>query len=84
MALRLRHAGAVARQEIRQATRTPHDPPLPPDCTRPQEGAERDVDSWLRRRFEGRLRDIEVVEREDLDLVGRAGLGRGWTAACGS
>lgn len=35
-----------------------------------QDGTERDVDSWLRRKFEGRLRDIEVVQKEDLDLVG--------------
>ena len=39
-------------------------------------GAERDVDAWLRRRFEARVRDVEVVEREDLDLV-RLGMIRG-------
>ena len=34
-----------------------------------QNGQEHEVDAVLRRKFEGRFRDIEVVEREDLDLV---------------
>jgi DNA polymerase epsilon subunit 1 len=29
---------------------------------------ERDVEAWLRRRFDSRLRDVERVEREDLSL----------------
>lgn len=28
-----------------------------------------EVDSWLRRKFEGALREVEVVAREDLDLA---------------
>jgi len=27
------------------------------------------VDAWLRRKFEGRIRDVEMVDKEDLDLV---------------
>jgi hypothetical protein len=38
-----------------------------PGC--PQDDAERDVEVWLRRKFEGRIREVEVVMREDLDLV---------------
>jgi hypothetical protein len=69
------------------------------DASLLQDGTERDVDSWLRRKFEGRLRDIEVVHKEDLDLVrGRGDLvilrsrhladvvwsgGRAWPAAAG-
>jgi hypothetical protein len=34
-----------------------------------QDDAERDVEVWLRRKFEGRIRQVEVVLREDLDLV---------------
>ncbi len=34
-----------------------------------QNGQEHEVDAVLRRKFEGRFRDIEIVEREDLDLV---------------
>ena len=34
-----------------------------------QNGQEHEVDAVLRRKFEGRIRDIEIVEREDLDLV---------------
>lgn len=33
-----------------------------------REGAEAEVDGWLRRKLAGGLRDVEVVEREDLDL----------------
>lgn len=29
----------------------------------------------MRRKFEGRIREVEVVYREDLDLVGRGGRG---------
>ncbi len=28
-----------------------------------------EVDSWLRRKFEGSLKEVEIVHREDLDLV---------------
>lgn len=31
---------------------------------------DREVDSYLRRKFESSIRDIEVVQKEDLDLVG--------------
>jgi hypothetical protein len=34
-----------------------------------QGDAERDVEAWLRRKFEGRIREVEVVMKEDLDLV---------------
>lgn len=34
-----------------------------------QEETERDVEVWLRRKFESRIREIEIVMREDLDLV---------------
>jgi hypothetical protein len=27
------------------------------------------VEVWLRRKFEGRIREVQVVMREDLDLV---------------
>lgn len=30
---------------------------------------EREVDSYLRRKYETSIRDIEVVHKEDLDLV---------------
>ena len=30
---------------------------------------EREVDSYLRRKYESSIRDIEVVHREDLELV---------------
>ena len=44
--------------------------PLNPAAVSPmQNGQEHEVDAVLRRKFEGRFRDIEVVEREDLDLV---------------
>eukprot|EP00879_Flechtneria_rotunda_P032197 GHRR01035364.1.p1 GENE.GHRR01035364.1~~GHRR01035364.1.p1 ORF type:complete len:234 (+),score=86.25 GHRR01035364.1:272-973(+) len=33
-----------------------------------KDDAERDVEVWLRRKFESRIREVEVVEREDLDL----------------
>jgi len=35
-----------------------------------QEGSEREVDAWLRRKCEGRIKDITIVRKEDLDLVG--------------
>lgn len=28
-----------------------------------------DVDAYLRRRYEGQIADIEIMEKEDLDLV---------------
>lgn len=34
-----------------------------------QEKMEMDVESYLRRRYEGQISDIEIVEKEDLDLV---------------
>ena len=36
----------------------------------PQDDLEMEVDSWLRRKFEGSVREVEIVHREDLDLVG--------------
>ncbi|KAF8072990.1 POL2A [Scenedesmus sp. PABB004] len=33
-----------------------------------KDDAERDVEVWLRRKFEARIRDVELVLREDLDL----------------
>lgn len=40
-------------------------------CLHPvQDDTERDVEVWLRRKFESRIRQIEVVTKEDLDLVG--------------
>lgn len=50
--------------------------PNPPHPTPPhsrshvQDDLEMEVDSWLRRKFEGALKEVEVVHREDLDLVG--------------
>lgn len=35
-----------------------------------QDDCERDVEVWLRRKFESRIREVEVVLKEDLDLVG--------------
>lgn len=32
---------------------------------------EREVDSYLRRKYETSIRDIVVVHKEDLDLVGQ-------------
>ncbi len=37
-----------------------------------QGDTEQEVDSYLRRRFEGRIADIEPVAKEDLGLVRRA------------
>ena len=37
-----------------------------------QDNMEREVDSYLRRKFESSIRDIEVVHKEDLDLVWQA------------
>ena len=34
-----------------------------------QDGLEMEVDALLRRKYENAIRDISVVEREDLDLV---------------
>ena len=33
-----------------------------------------DVEAQLRRRYEGHIADIEIVDKEDLDLVGSHGL----------
>ncbi len=35
-----------------------------------QDDLEMEVDSWVRRKFEGLVKEVEVVYREDLDLVG--------------
>lgn len=35
----------------------------------PQDDLEMAVDGWVRRKFEGSIKEVEVVEREDLDLV---------------
>ena len=34
-----------------------------------QDNMEREVDSYLRRKYETSIRDIEVVHKENLDLV---------------
>lgn len=34
-----------------------------------QDGTESEVDASLKRKFQGIISDIEVVEKEDLDLV---------------
>jgi hypothetical protein len=34
-----------------------------------QDGLEMEVDALLRRKYENAIRDISIVEREDLDLV---------------
>ena len=38
-------------------------------CVTEQDNMEREVDSYLRRKYETSIRDIEVVHKEDLDLV---------------
>ena len=38
-------------------------------CATDQDNMEREVDSYLRRKYENSIRDIEVVHKEDLDLV---------------
>lgn len=35
---------------------------------------EREVDSYLRRKYETQIRDVEVVHKEDLDLVSVAAM----------
>lgn len=35
-----------------------------------QPGHETELDGWLRKKFEGQIGDSEIVQREDLDLVG--------------
>ena len=37
--------------------------------SRLQENTELEVDSYLRRRYEGQIASIEIVNKEDLDLV---------------
>jgi len=37
-----------------------------------QDDQERDVEWWLRRKFDSRIREVEVVYKEDLDLVSDA------------
>jgi len=44
-------------------------------CVCAQADAERDVEAWLRRKYEGRIREMEVMLKEDLDLVRTMG---GW------
>ena len=34
-----------------------------------QDNMDREVDSYLRRKYESSIRDVEIVQREDLDLV---------------
>lgn len=34
-----------------------------------QDEMEMDVEAYLRRRYEGQISDIEIVEKEDLDMV---------------
>ena len=38
-------------------------------CWAAQEGREAEAEAWLRRKGEGSVRSVEVVTREDLDLV---------------
>ncbi len=38
-------------------------------CVAGQDNMEREVESYLRRKYETSIRDIEVVHKEDLDLV---------------
>lgn len=38
-------------------------------CMGGQDNMEREVESYLRRKYEASIRDIEVVHKEDLDLV---------------
>jgi hypothetical protein len=35
------------------------------------------VEGWLRRKFEGRLQEVVLVAKEDLDLVREGGEGAG-------
>ncbi len=48
----------------------------------PQEGREVEAENYLRRKCEGAIREVVVVEKEDLDLVrgrwGRVGGGGRW------
>ena len=37
--------------------------------SRLQENTELEVDAYLRRRYEGQIANIEIVSKEDLDLV---------------
>ena len=78
--LRVGAAGAASRQRavhvlrLRGAPR--RDALRVPSPHVPQDDLEMEVDSWLRRKFEGALKEVEVVQREDLDLVG-------WWGVCG-
>ena len=38
-------------------------------CTVVQDNSESEVEAYLRRKYEGRIKSVEIVEREDLDLV---------------
>jgi hypothetical protein len=58
-------AACAPRREQPPAPTQPHSTTRP----HPQDDAERDVEAWLRRKYEGRIREAEVVLREDLDLV---------------
>jgi hypothetical protein len=55
----------LCRQHPHASPAVPH--PAPPTA---QDDLEMEVDSYLRRKFEGALKDVEVVQKEDLDLVG--------------
>lgn len=48
-----------------------------PSPSQVTEGSEGEVEGFLRRKFEGLVREVEMVGREDLDLVGRNVLGGG-------
>lgn len=39
-----------------------------------------EVDSWVRRKFEGAVKEVEIVMREDLDLVRPALFSACWPA----
>lgn len=43
---------------------------------------EMDVEAYLKRRYEGQIADIEIVEKEDLDLVSHHFLGRTLFKCC--
>lgn len=48
-----------------------------------RDGAEADVEGYLRRRYEGAVKDFEIVHKEDLDLVrGATTIRKGSTRGC--
>ncbi|GJZ75155.1 DNA polymerase epsilon catalytic subunit, partial [Tanacetum coccineum] len=38
-------------------------------CAATKDKMEMDVDAYLRRRYEGQIADIHIVDKEDLDLI---------------